>query len=233
MTYLELINAVLVRLRENTITVAKFDSDPFYRVIAALVNDAKDTVESSWNWSALRDTDSIAVAQGDKEITLPASTEAHYHISSILVQDTGSYLGWQTDPWIREKYRNNAVTPVSEGVPTSYGFGPTDATTGSQTITIYPPANQAYTFDVYRTKKQDRLTAQDDRLLVPALPVYALATALAARERGEVGGTPPTELFGLASQFLSDAIANDSDRFPEEMEWYANDMWHNTNVGTA
>ena len=232
MTYLELINAVLTRLREDTITVAQYDSDPFYRLIGALVNDAKNTVEDSWSWSHLRGTDSIMVSQSDTLITLPNSIDNHYHISSILVEEQGSYLGEQTGPWLREKYKNNTVTPVSEGIPQAYGYGVTTSL-GEEQITLYPPADASYTFAVEYIKRQAALSASTDRLLVPSLPVYSLATALASRERGEIGGTPTSELFVLSERHLSDAIAHDSERFPEELEWYANDRWENSNVRNA
>jgi hypothetical protein len=59
MTYLELINSVLVRLREDTITASQVNSDPYYRSIGAWVNDAKDRVEDAWQWTALRGTDVV------------------------------------------------------------------------------------------------------------------------------------------------------------------------------
>lgn len=232
MTYLELINAVLVRLREDTITTTKFDSDPFYRLIGALVNDAKDSVEDAWNWSQLRGEDSIAVAQGDKTVTLPDSYDNHYHIESILIDELGTYLPWKSWGWIQDKYKGDAVTAVGQGTPCAYGFAK-ETTLGAQQIDIYPRADDAYTFTVCRTKHQSQLALSTDRLMVPSLPVYTLATALASRERGEIGGTPVSELFALADRHLSDAITHDSDKFPEELEWHAAGQWHNTNVGTA
>ena len=47
-------------------------------------------------------------------------------------------------------------------------------------------------------------------MLVPGKPVVYTALAMAARERGEVGGQTAAELFALAGTYLSDAIAWDS-----------------------
>jgi len=58
-------------------------------------------------------------------------------------------------------------------------------------------------------------------LAVPSSPVIQLATALGARERGETGGTSAAELFGLADNTLSDAIAIDASQHPEETIWYS------------
>ena len=70
-------------------------------------------------------------------------------------------------------------------------------------------------FDVI--KRQADLSANTDSLLVPAMPVVHLAVALLARERGETGGTSAAEYFQIAEKFLSDAIAIDAAKHPEEM----------------
>jgi hypothetical protein len=66
-------------------------------------------------------------------------------------------------------------------------------------------------------KRQADLSANDDSLLVPSQPVIHLAVALLARERGETGGTSTAEYFQIADKFLSDAIAIDAAKHPEEM----------------
>jgi hypothetical protein len=52
MTYLDLVNNVLRRLRETE--VASVQSTAYSKLIGDIVNDAKDLVENSWDWSALR-----------------------------------------------------------------------------------------------------------------------------------------------------------------------------------
>ena len=52
---------------------------------------------------------------------------------------------------------------------------------------------------------------------MPSQPVIHLAVALLARERGETGGTSTAEYFGIADRYLSDAIAIDAAKHPEEM----------------
>ena len=54
MTYLDLVNNVLRRLRETE--VSSVQSTSYSKLIGDLVNDAKDLVETSWDWSALRTT---------------------------------------------------------------------------------------------------------------------------------------------------------------------------------
>jgi len=230
MNYLDLVNAVLVRLRENPVSTADFQSTPYYRMIGAAVNDAKHTVEQAWKWSQLRAVESYLINQGDDSLTLTNSADRVYQVFSVLNQEEGYYLRWVTEPWLKARNRNSANVPVAPQKPNYYGFGLDDPSTGDKTLTLYAPSNAVYNFDVSFWCEQPQLVNWDDRLLVPSLPVYSLATALAARERGEVGGNPTSELFGLADKNLSDAIAYDSSRFPEEMDWYSPENYANTNV---
>jgi len=69
--------------------------------------------------------------------------------------------------------------------------------------------------------RTSEFTADTDVLNVPFNPVVRQATALAARERGETGGTSAAELFALADDSLADAIAMDAALHPEETIWYS------------
>jgi len=54
MTYLQIVNSVLTRLRENQVDTVDFDE--YSSLIAAFVNDAKAQIENSHSWSSLRST---------------------------------------------------------------------------------------------------------------------------------------------------------------------------------
>ena len=54
MTYLEAVNRVLRRLRENEVTTV--NETPYSKLIGDLVNVVKVEIEDSWDWSALRTT---------------------------------------------------------------------------------------------------------------------------------------------------------------------------------
>ena len=51
MTYLNLVNNVLRRLREEEVT--SVSSSTYGKMVGDFVNDAKRIVEDSWDWSAL------------------------------------------------------------------------------------------------------------------------------------------------------------------------------------
>ena len=61
-TYLDLVNDVLVRLREAQ--VSSVSQNGYSSLVGALVNDAKREVEDAWNWDVLRDTVSFTTQQG-------------------------------------------------------------------------------------------------------------------------------------------------------------------------
>ena len=54
MTYLDLVNDVLIRLRENEVTSVQ--DNAYSKLIGKFVNDAKRQCEDAYNWNALSDT---------------------------------------------------------------------------------------------------------------------------------------------------------------------------------
>ena len=62
MTYLEIVNNILRRLRERTVSTV--NETVYSTLIGVLVNDAKSEVENAWNWSALRNTLTLTTSSG-------------------------------------------------------------------------------------------------------------------------------------------------------------------------
>ena len=225
MTYLDLINAVLVRLREERVTASTYDLNPYSRVIAACVNDAKRQVENAWNWSANRHVSTITVASGNNVIQLTDSVDTAYVPLRVLNADTNQWLTQTSEEAMNTLYGSGTA---NTGAPTQWASyvnywddgNDADPLNGLMQLRLNTTPTVNTDFDVYHTRQQGDLTLASNVLKIPSLPVFALATALASRERGEIGNTPSSELFGIAGQYLSDAIANDSARFPEDLIWY-------------
>ena len=241
MTYLELVNQVLMRLREEKADKGTLDSNPYYAVIGAAVNDAKTTVEDSWEWGALRTTKRIQVIQGESIVRIPDSRENSFKISHVLNADSGFFMRPEPLAVIERQYMNDLTVPREEAQATSYGFYPnywnekddTDPDNGLQQIRLGSPANDFTNLVIHCSGGQAPLTTPLQRMRVPAAPVYLLATAIASRERGETGGIAVNELFMLAKTALSDAIAVDTARFPEEMVWFDLGNMAQTNWSTS
>ena len=62
MTYLEMINSILRRLRERTVSTA--NESTYSRLIGQLINDAKDEVEEAWDWNSLKTTLTATTSSG-------------------------------------------------------------------------------------------------------------------------------------------------------------------------
>ena len=60
MTYLNIVNNVLRRMREEE--VSSIQENTYAKMVGDFVNDAKRTVEDAWDWSALRTTLTITTA---------------------------------------------------------------------------------------------------------------------------------------------------------------------------
>jgi hypothetical protein len=203
-TYLELVNEVLKRLREGAVDSVVSNDDVVADMVTALVNDAKRTVEDAHTWNALNYEWELSTIADTSLYSLTSA--GNYARIGYILTTYGQGLTETTLQKIRMlKAQPNTVTQQ----PTYYAVNGLDAS-GDIRIEVFPKPDGVYPLDVYGFKRQPDLVADDDVLLVPSKPVIYLALALAARERGEVGGQTAAEIFGMASRYLSDAIAWDA-----------------------
>ena len=61
-TYLEMVNNILIRLRERE--VASVNENSYSKLVGLFVHDALVMVESAWNWSTLRETLTVNTQDG-------------------------------------------------------------------------------------------------------------------------------------------------------------------------
>ena len=73
MTYLQLVNAVMKRLRESTVTSVA--QNTYSALVGELVNEAKRLVENAWDWEALRSDITFNTSDGDYIYTLSGSRD--------------------------------------------------------------------------------------------------------------------------------------------------------------
>lgn len=214
MTFLEIINGVLSRLREQTVTT-NLETD--YSILSGLlVNDAKNQVEQAHEWSALRKTIEFSTVVG--QTTYPLTTAFQSAIlKSAMNVDNKSYLKRQTKDWMNNfTVLNTAAT----GDPTSFAYMATDVNNFLQ-VQLYPTPNKIQTIKFDMVVPQADLADDTTRLTIPSQPVIQLAFAMALRERGETGGISAQEQFAVAQRSLGDAISIDAYKYPEELIWYA------------
>jgi hypothetical protein len=213
MTYLNLVNNVLRRLREDE--VSNVQDTAYSKMVGDFVNDAKRAVEDAWDWSALRTTLSVDTTEDIFSYILTGSANRVKVLHAY--NDTDDWdLQYQTPIWFDKKYM---MQDVVEGSPKYYVFNGVN-TNGDTQVEVYPKPDAAYTLRFNVIQRQADLSENTDQLSVPAMPIIHLAVALLARERGETGGTAAQEYFGIADRYLSDAIALDAQKHPEEVIWY-------------
>ena len=214
MTYLELVNGVLRRLREDQVSAV--DQNPYSLLIGDLVNDAKRIVEDAWDWSALRTTLTISTTADIFNYVLVGSGN-RIKIIDVINDTSNWFMTYKDTHWMDNAFLNQ--TPPKSS-PTFYNFNGVDSN-GDTQIDLYPIPNAVYTIRVNCVQRNPDLSADTDNLLIPHMPVLHMALALAARERGETGGRSAGELLSFAQNYLSDAIALDAYKHPEEMVYRA------------
>ena len=226
MTYLQLVNNVLRRMREDP--VSSIQNNTYSQMVGDYVNDAKTMVENSWDWSALRTTLTVSTTAGIFNYAMTGAGNEFKVLNAY--NDTDNWgLQYQTPLWFDQRYM--IQEPVS-GSPEFYTFNGVNSN-GDTQVEFYPKPSSNGTilrFNVVNRGqvtdgsgailRPDMLVNDTDQVIIPTLPIIHLAVALLARERGETGGTSAPEYFEIANRYLSDAIAMDAQKHPEETIWY-------------
>ena len=215
MTYLEIVNEVLARLRQDSINTVVSQDDESAKMVIALVNDAKTKVENAWNWNVLRTQWVIPTVQGTKTYSLDGS-DTYVRIDYATEDDKGYFLNQTSVRDLKRKHQGG----VAESFPLTFAINGTNASR-EVNIDLWPTPAVAGQLTIEGFQNQVALSGDDDVLLVPHLPVVYEALAMAARERGEVGGQTSLEIFGVAKRYLEDAVALDSALSPLDNIWYS------------
>ena len=222
MTFRGLINEVLIRLREDTIS-SDWSGDindsstisAYEKVIGALVNDAKRHVEQRHDWLNLRSTVDITTVDGTKNYNLSSGQEIK--ILDAINNTTGIHLRQ-----VGKTYINTVTYPSQDtGEPLYYGFNGSDASNNLK-VDLSPVPTTAHTISFDIIKYQDDLAEATTVISVPERPVILGAWARAIAERGEDGGTQSSLMAQEASEALKQAIMLDSGNTRYETDWYIN-----------
>lgn len=213
MTYLQLVNAVLTRLREDSVTSVAGSDDVVVNIVKDFVNDAKRSVEDAHTWSALATEWAVTSSTANNKLILLDSSR------SVVLDEVYSADGFEITPLTKSDFRKRTLSSGSaKGSPSHYIVDGTE-TNGDIRLAVWPAPATAEAYVVYGYSRTPDLVNDSDTIVIPSSPVIYLAEALAARERGEVGGQSAGELMGIAKQYLSDAIAKDSTNSDLENIW--------------
>tara|TARA_R110002167_G_scaffold174769_1_gene373704 strand:+ start:32 stop:700 length:669 start_codon:yes stop_codon:yes gene_type:complete len=220
MTYIELINQVLIRLREDIIPLNwsgnindSNNVSDYQKVVGSLINDAKRNIESYHDWLILRETKDIVTVVGTKNYNLASGQEIK--ILDAINNTTGMHLNQ-----VSRVYINSVKYPTDDtGEPLYYAFNGSD-TSNNLKIDLSPIPTEVQTISFDLVKHQDELTLATTILKIPTQPVILGAWARAIAERGEDGGTQSSLMAQEATEALKQAIMIDSANTQYESDWY-------------
>ena len=209
MTYLELVNDVLTRLRESTVSTV--GETTYSSLIGKFVNDAKRQIEDSYNWNCLAQTITVTTTSGTSSYALTGAGQK-FRINDAL--NTTSLIGLRNIEFVDMNRKLNLGAP-SQSIPSEFCFSGVDGN-GDTKVDLFPVPSGAFTLLFDLTIPQANLSADGTSVKVLDYLVTQSAYARALIERGEDGGTNSNEAYALFRGMLSDAIALESTRYPED-----------------
>lgn len=227
MTLLDMVNEVLIRLREKEVTSVNQNS--YSKLIVKFLNDSRRQVEDAYTWNGLSDTMTVNTTADVFSYKL---TDAGIRFRTIdVLNDTDNFvMQYQTTKKMNDLF---LLANVQKGSPYYYNYNGVDVD-GDTIVDIYPVPDKVYTLrfnmtlsriwrwndttDEYELKAVD-LSQDLDKILVPTEPVILGAYARAIVERGEDQGQQSSEAYQLYRSALADFIAIEANHYPEELIW--------------
>ena len=212
LNYLQLVNSVLRRVRENEVTSVQ--DNKYSKLIGEFVNDAKRQCEDAYNWNALSETLSAVTGSDVFNYVLDGSGQ-RFRVIDVIDDTSNAMLEIATTSQMNQLF---LLQTAQTGAPKYYNFNGTNID-GDTQVDLYPIPDGVYNLRFNIIRPQVPLSADSDVLLIPSEPVIFNAVARTIAERGEDGGITSNEQYALFKQSLGDAIALESGRYLEEDSW--------------
>ena len=212
MTYLQLVNDVLIRLRETQVSTVTETS--YSTLIGKFVNDAKRQIEDAYAWNVLGQTVTITTTAGTYIYSMTGAGQKFQVMDAL---NTTANVGLQNVSFVQmNRYQN--LVPAISGIPEFYAFDGVDGS-GDTKVVLYARPDGVYNILFALTIPQATLSSDSTSVLVPDVLVVQNAYARALVERGEDGGLNSSEAYQLYRGMLADQIALESTRYPENQEF--------------
>ena len=210
-TYLQLVNNVLVRLRETE--VSSVSDTPYSSLIGVFVNDAKREIEDAHDWNVLTQTIVLPTVASTRNYTLTGSGQ-RFRTVDVLNDTEDVPMRAVPTNWMNRQYY---LGTTQNAAPVYYNY---NGISGDDTqVDVWPQPDGVYSLRFELVIPQADLTADADALLVPHHLVQMLAYAKAVGERGEDGGSSFSEIYQQYRLALADAVAIERNRYDEETTW--------------
>ena len=215
MTFLQAINAVLRRLREDE--VVSSNSTDYSKLIGDFVNEAIYECEHAWDWNSLQETITITTAASDN---LYDFHTADTKIIEAINETKNWFMRVIPDSYdYRLEYLD---TPISDS-PYYYTFRGRNGDYSQIKLYPTPTGVESIRFLVVKHTPSYDIDGTDDAevITIPSLPVVLNAYAKAVSERGEDGGIGFNEADAQYRNALADAISLDcTKQHPAQVTWH-------------
>lgn len=210
MIYLDIVNSVLRRLRENE--VSSVQETPYSKLIGDLVNVVKREVEDTWDWSALRTTLTATTTASLFNYELQGST-TRIRVLDMFNDTDNVIMQQRSTKWFDIQF---LLSTPETGSPYYYNFNGVSPD-GDTQVDFYPIPDGVYNLRINCIVPQSKLVNNTDRILVPADVVIEGTISRAISERGDDGGNVEHEM--RYRSILGDYIAIESGQRMDEITW--------------
>lgn len=213
MTYLQMVNAVLRRLREDE--VATVEESTYSKMIRDFVLESVQEVESARNWNALRATYTIntsADVYGYSLVDVPQGYNIQY------LHREGADVDLKKAPsanWMTHQYLSSDTT----GAPAWYDVNGVDSN-GDPVMNLYPIPNGTYEIHVNLKVNTTDDPVDATPILLPQRPILLRAYQFAVEERGDIGSDSLSLLEERYRQALGSAVEYDLLLNEDETVWF-------------
>ena len=213
-TFLQAVNDVLVRLREDE--VATVTENSYSKLIGKLINDSKRSVEDAHTWNALGSTLTASTSANIFNYVLVGSGQ-RFKVLNVFADDADAFMTQRESSWMTQNLLKNTV---QKGRPQYYNFNGVDSN-GDTQVDLFPVPDAAYTIRFNLYIPQATLASDSTVIQVPSEPVILGAYARAIAERGEDNGLASADAYALYRSSLADAIALDNNHFLDNQVWFS------------
>ena len=214
--YLDLVNDVLTRLREPVVTTVT--ETAFSSLIGKFINDTKRQVSDAYDWDAFNTpitVNTIANTTGPYSITgagVRYKTMDVINITSFYEMSPLSHANY-------DSFYYTTPTPT-KGLPMYYSIKGVD-TNGDIKVNFWPVPDAIYSIRFSLIVPEADFTTDTSTTLLAKEPIVLGAFARALVERGEDGGLSSSEAYAMYKYCMSDLIALELARSPENDSFVA------------
>lgn len=215
-TYLSLVNDVLVRLREPVVTTVTQTS--YSSLIGKFINDTKRQVADAYDWDAFNQAVTVTTVSG--QVGEYSLTNAGVRFKTMDVINTTRY--YQLTPLSHvdhDVFYYTVPSPILN-LPMYYTVQGVD-TNGDLKVKFWPVPDGVYSIRFSLIVPENDMSSDTDTTLLAKEPIILGAYARALVERGEDGGLNSSEAYALFKASMSDLIALELARSPENDSFVA------------